>query len=192
MVFRVGQIEFLTDVANVFELFAYVFACSHLVCVYALVALIELLLEPSDILLDHVDHVDFLIACIDFERFVQELLRFEFGNTELIDVVPKSDFEFDALERGFDFVLGLFLRPLELHQVLDNLVLTGNDVDDLVFLTGLLEVVEVNNFFLIGPTPDFGPEVDHGPLLSLVDFGVKLGISFRNDIIVNGNVLFNA
>merc|ERR1740130_1625422 len=115
----------------------------------------------------------------------------QFRYPELIDVIPKCNLKLNSFERWFNFILGFFFRSFQFHQVFNNLVFTWYNVDNIILMSSLLEVIEVNDFLLIGPTPLLGPQVDHCSLLCFPYIFVQLIFCFRYDIVVDGDLLLD-
>jgi len=147
--------------------------------------------EPCDVVLNHLDHVNLLVSCIDFEWLVQELVCLEFRYPELIDVIPKRNLKLNSFERWFNFILGFLFGSFQFHQVFNNLVFTWYNVDNIILMSSLLEVTEVNYFLLIGPTPHLGPQVDHCSLPCFPYIFVQHVVGFGYNIVVYCDLLLD-
>jgi len=66
----VGQVEFLWNVLHYFKLHLNVFFCRHLAGVYEVLLSVEYTFQESDLFLDELHHIHFLLTGIHFEEFV--------------------------------------------------------------------------------------------------------------------------
>jgi len=186
------DVQLLGYVFNVFELLADVFLSSHLGRVDELEFLVEGGFEIIDVVLDQLTHVDFLLLGVDFEGFVEELVGQQHGPLELGDVVVHGELEGNAFEGGLQFVLRGLLVLLEFEHGLNGFVIPGHDVHDLVFRACLLETLEVVHLLVLGFPPDPGTNVDHGSLLSFLEFLFEPILRLGSYVVIHQHVLFNS